>query len=218
MLPVLQKTDIFLTSPDVSGINIFSAGFSTKSIPKGVGVYCFYDPPTGVPHYIGSGGSHDFGSKGGVRQRMLDYRTSTSKHAQGMRVRIATEGLRLKVWLTTSIGDARKYEHDAIDLYQPCMNAAGCRRESEQNFRKRNNEKQRAFTLRRKETQVFNPSALRHCNKCHLPKTCVEFRRNSYKLLGTVETCKVCEALLRKQQKGAKESIDYENEWSPVAD
>lgn len=122
MLPALPVTDLMLTTPDAEGLNMWAIDFGRKSIPEGIGVYCFYDPKTGSPSYIGSGCAvHSNGV--GVWRRILQYRRepnqTTCKHDRRIGQAVREQGLLLKVWLVASDGDARKYEMDAIAKYQP---------------------------------------------------------------------------------------------------
>ena len=134
MLPDLEVTDIFQHTPDGEGFQILEDGFGVRSMPRGMGVYCLYHPASGKPMYIGSGcGVDPHGRKGSsLFLRLKLYRRPKGSHDTKVHDAIKSDGLLLRVWLTNKEGDARKYESDAIQLYQPPLNVVGCRELSEE--------------------------------------------------------------------------------------
>jgi hypothetical protein len=104
--------------------------------------------------------------------------------------------------MTVRSGDARKYELDAIEQYQPKLNVLGWIRESEEAEKKEKGAAQKRSYRRAKiEALVFNPNAEKVCRSCKNPKKCLEFRRNNGKALGVESTCRKCESLLRSELK-----------------
>lgn len=200
MLPQLSVIDIFEFQPDAVGINILTTDFGINSLPKGMGVYCFYDSITGIPVYIGSGcGVNTSGKHGyGLYLRMKGYLKPKNKHDNKIKEMIKFNNLLLKVWITQTDGDARKYEMDAIDKYKPKFNIIGCKRKTEEEIRQQEKIRNQKKRHDRKLNQPYDPERIRHCKRCDTPKKCSEFRRSAGKILATHSVCKQCEVELRE--------------------
>lgn len=126
MLPKLPETDVMSAVPDVSGVDIWSDGFSKNCVPEGIGVYCFYEPDTDTPIYIGSACASPQPWNGtGLWLRIREYRykrRSRNDKTERLGQIVRDRHLLLRVWLTQTEGDAHKYETDAIARHQPELN------------------------------------------------------------------------------------------------
>jgi hypothetical protein len=199
MLPCLPDTDIFQHVPDAEGIALLAEDYTINTVPPGMGVYCLYHPVTGDIVYIGAGCGIDTqgGSNRGLHMRLKLYRQPRGPHDHKIRDAVRTEGLLLKIWLTSTAGDAFKYETDAIRLYQPRLNVVGCRGRTAEEDRIRRK------ILNQNKTKVrwtYDPEAEKRCGRCKFPKTCKDFRRNAGKKLAVVDTCRECEQNSRRQK------------------
>lgn len=205
MLPQLPDTDLLRQVPDVEGLYIFAEGFGIHSVPRGLGVYCFYDPTTNEPKYIGSGCGRDtHGRKNcGLFLRIQLYRRPRHAHDLKIHRAVKDSGLLLKVWVAANEADARKYESDAIRLHMPALNVVGCVRESAEETRQRVNKHVRQMRLQRIARTTYDPDRVRICTDCARPKKCSEFRKCRGKTLHTHSTCRQCEAQVRKRERSA---------------
>lgn len=123
-LPRLDVIDLLAYPPDADEIDLQSIDFSVEQIPLGVGVYCFYDPRTLEPVYVGAGTSDPLT---GIRNRVRGYVTTTGsalKCKEKIRREIRNRRLLLRVWVTASAVDALKYEADTITRHRPELNHA----------------------------------------------------------------------------------------------
>lgn len=189
------------TPPDVEGVAIWAEDFDRSVIPSKIGVYCFYDPQTLIPEYIGSGCSIH-ASSSGLWRRILQYcgGRGVCKHDARIGQVVRDRRLLLKVWLASSSGDAKKYETDALARYKPSLNKVGTddpastvAREVAQ-FRKYNDES------RAKWLGFYDPEIEKKCSQCKLPKKCSEYRRMNGYPFGVKRACKVCEKVRRKSK------------------
>jgi len=204
MLPALPVIDLLSVQPDADGLDIWAEDFDRNSVPAGIGVYCFYDPTTGMPHYIGSGCAiHANGV--GVWRRILDYRKGPKQfvaaHNRRIGEAVRTLGLRLKVWLVASNGDARKYEMDAIAKYRPSLNKVGADDPTQTLEAERAQAQACHDRSRAKWLGVYDPNAVKPCSRCKTPKKCSEYRRCDGFPFGVHRACKTCEKLSRAQIK-----------------
>lgn len=206
MLDALPETDIFQHPPDVDRVDIFGPKrFSVKMLPKGRGVYCFYVPTTGELVYIGSACGTERGNPdSGIALRMKLYR-GLKTGEQKVREVARQEGLLLKVWLTHSEADARKYESDAIRKYKPRLNVVGTRELSKEDQRSLNRARLRKDRIKRlnRSDVHYDSAAIRVCTRCEEDKPCAAFRRCKGKSMGTHAVCRDCEAAERARHSEA---------------
>jgi len=200
MLPALPRTDILSVSPDAEAIDIWAVDFNKSKVPFGIGVYCFYDPTTNQARYIGSGCGQDFaiGTPSGLWLRIKTYRWPKKIRPEktgliGQLVR--EQGLLLKVWLTHSEGDARKYESDAVKKHKPDLNKHNAGHQTPETVRERIRAQIRASGERRKQRIIYEPDAERIClGPCGLVKKCREFSKHPRMKYGVYSVCKPCKA------------------------
>jgi hypothetical protein len=199
MLPKLQDTDLLAHPPDASGLDIWAPGFRKASLPEGIGVYCFYDPISGAPIYIGSAcGSPQPWAGTGLWLRIQTYvhpRKNRREKTERVGLAVKERGLLLKVWLTQTEGDAHKYETDAIVKHRPELNVKNAGHMSFEAKQERVRAGLRAAGERRKQRIVYEPDAERLClGPCGLTKKCREFSRHPRRKFGVDSICKLCKA------------------------
>ena len=203
MLPELPDTDVTQHHPDAEAIDIWAATFSKTIVPRGIGVYCFYDPRTGDPKYIGSGCASDPArDPSGIWLRIKTYRWPRKNRVEktGLVSQLIRERhLLLKVWLTRSEGDARKYEVDAIAKYSPELNRLAAGHQTLETTRERIRASVRASGERRKERITYDPEAERCCTACGVVKKCADFSKHPRMALGVYNECKLCKAAKARQ-------------------
>jgi len=207
VLPKLPDTDVLQTPPDVTGIDITSPAFTRSALPPGPGVYCFYDPVTNEPIYIGSGCSLTGHNPAGLWLRLKWYR-KPRKHDRKAAVILELAKERkvlLKAWLTASGGDALKYESDAIIKYRPRLNRNGTmtREQAREKIRVRN----RASGERRKRRYTYEPEEKRICTACGRARKCKLFSRHPRMRFGVYSICKECHAKQEEQRRAARRLI-----------
>ncbi len=195
MLPKLPDTDLFSQIPDAEGIDLWAEDFTWDLIPSAYGCYAFYDDNTAEVLYVGSACafSNDASQKG-LRMRLRFYRgrgpkqrvTSTIEKVRAERAR---RTLLLRCWITGSIGDARKYEHDALEKHKPTLNWIGTRQITQKAHRQRKQEWLKNYKRKRR---VYDPKAPKRCPKCKMTKECGAFHRSSYTRMGVKSQCKTC--------------------------
>ena len=195
MLPALPIIDLLSLPPD-GDIDLF-VPLSKRLIPNADGVYCFYDPTSGQPRYIGSACGHPLSYKdAGLKLRARDYSRSPNPTRSSEVAQIARkDGLRFKWWLTHSDGDARKYEIDAIQKYQPDINVFSKRKPQTEASRRKYLEQRWAVNqrqIKKWQLEPYDPERLNHCRICKKDLPCKDFHRSSQGRHGVQNRCKVC--------------------------
>jgi len=195
LLPELSSTDLLSLEPDAV-LDLWSPEFNYDQIPGGFGCYAFISKETREVVYIGSACAHSPDlSQTGLRMRMRFYKDRGKTGAKNTR-RVRNENkinpLLVLMWASSSQGDCRKYEDDAIRLHKPRLNIVGLSKTTLDEYHARKRVSAHKIMARNRSIP-FNPDAMRVCTKCKLTKPCREFRRNRNRRLGTVAHCKQCE-------------------------
>ncbi len=207
MLTPLPAVDLFKCVPDVDGIDLWGDAFSWDLIPASIGCYAFYNDATGEVVYVGSAcAGYDSPANIGLRMRLRFYKgrgPSEKPSATVAKVRdyAKTNVARLRCWVATSPGDARKYEEDTIRLHRPILNWIGTRNLTgdEDRQRKASWAKNRLNRLRECGQLSYDPSRPRRCTRCNIDKPSSQFKRNASKLYGVIAVCKSCKKITKAE-------------------
>lgn len=197
MLAALPVIDIFLLKPDVDELDPWAADFSSEKIPPCPGVYCFYDADTKEILYIGSACTrNDAGGKSGLRARIIVHRSSKNDAtARKIHAEKSRRKLLARCWLAQSIGDALKYEADAIIQYKPYLNTKLAKPVQNKESRACSSKQWYRRNCARLREELPPDTTLKHCLDCTSTKPLSEFPRCIGRKDGHMAYCKSCTAI-----------------------
>jgi hypothetical protein len=203
MLDSLIRTDLMAFKPDVDAVDIWMDSFSIQMIPAKPGVYCFYDADTGEILYIGSACARSASyHQRGLAMRLQFYRSSGVRGQCASVFKVNKERVTTRIlvrcWVADSVGDARKYEYDAIEKWKPKLNhemsSPIMTQEQYGESRKVVAINTRKRYIARPRSELPGDETSKRCSCCGKTKMRVEFHKNRCRVDGRSNTCKVCKS------------------------